>query len=323
VASPHAALVEVTRGSHVEARHWGSFVLLAADGRVEVAAGAVDTPVLARSSLKPLQAVALLEAGFAGPPDWIALACASHAGEPAHVAGVRAMLSATGLREDDLQCPPSLPLAEPALIAWVTGGGHPARVCHNCSGKHAAMLTATRVSGWPLPSYRDPAHPLQQAIRRRLSELCGEPAGAPEVDGCGAPAFAVSMVGLARAVAAIGTGSGGALVTVADAMRARPELVSESTGPHVELSRAVPGLVAKDGAEGMLAAALPDGRAFTAKFADGTDRGRPPLLAAVLRRWGFDGPVISRWASVPTLGAGRPVGAVRPTAELLALLDLA
>jgi L-asparaginase II len=285
-----------------------------------VSAGDVTTPVLARSSLKPLQAVTLLEAGFAGPPDSVALACASHDGEPAHVAGVRAMLGAAGLTEDDLQCPPALPLAEPALIDWVASGARAARVCHNCSGKHAAMLTAARVAGWPSATYRDPAHPLQVAIRERLGELSGEAVARVEVDGCGAPAFAISPVGLARAFARIATAASGPAAEVAAAMRAHPELVSGSRGAHVELCRAVAGLIAKDGAEGMLAAALPDGRALAAKFTDGTGRGRAPVLATVLRRWGVDGPAIGRWAAVPVLGGGEPVGEIRPSPDLLALL---
>ncbi len=320
MSEPAPVLIEATRGGFAEARHRGSLVLLAADGRVDASAGDVTAPVLARSSLKPLQAVALLEAGFAGPPDWVALACASHEGEPVHVAGVRAMLRGAGLTEPELQCPPALPLAEPALIDWVAADGRAARVCHNCSGKHAAMLTAARAARWPLATYRDPAHPLQIAIRDRLGELAGEAVSGVEIDGCGAPAFALSPVGLARAFAAVATASSGATAEVAAAMRAHPELVSGTYGPHVELSRGVAGLVAKDGAEGMLAAALPDGRALAVKFADGSGRGRPPLLAAVLRYWGFDGPAIDRWAAVPTLGGGEPVGEIRPSCELLALL---
>jgi L-asparaginase II len=313
-------LVEVTRGEYVEARHRGSVVLLGPDGRVDVAAGGVDAPLLVRSSLKPLQAVALMEAGFTGHPDWLALACASHDGEPIHLAGVRAMLSAAGLTEDNLQCPPSLPTAEAALVDWVSAGGRAARICHNCSGKHAAMLAVCQAAGWPVDSYRDPAHPLQAAVHARIAELTREPIGPPEVDGCGAPAFAVSLTGLARAFAAIATGTDGPTRDAANAMRAHPELVSGTAGAHVELSREVAVLVAKEGAEGAIAAALPDGRAFAAKFADGTGRGRPPLLAAVLRRWGFDGPAVRRWAAVPTLGGGTPVGVVAPSAELRDLL---
>ncbi len=320
MTDPPPVLVEVTRGRFVEARHPGSLVLLGADGRVEVSAGDVTTPVLARSSLKPLQAVALLEAGFGGPPAWVALACASHDGEPVHVAGVRSMLASAGLTEAHLQCPPGLPAAEPAVIDWVAAGGRAARVCHNCSGKHAAMLMAAQAAGWPVASYRDPTHPLQIAIRDRLGELAGEEVADVEIDGCGAPAFAVSLTALARAFAAIATATSGPAAEVAAATREHPELVSGTSGAHVELSRAVAGLVAKDGAEGMLAAALPDGRAVAAKFADGTGRGRPPLLAAVLRRWGFDGADVGRWAAVPTLGAGAPVGEIRASQELAALL---
>ena len=121
-----------------------------------------------------------------------------------------------------------------------------------------------------------------------------------------------SLTALARALAAIATATAGAAAEVAAATRAHPELVErDQRSVTRNCRRAVAGLVAKDGAEGVLAAALPDGRAVAAKFADGTGRGRPPLLAAVLRRWGFDGADVGRWAAVPTLGAGAPVGEIR------------
>src|SRR5689334_11673289 len=182
-------LLEVVRNGRVESEHRGRLVLLDPSGEAVVSDGPVDEPVLPRSSLKPLQAVALVEHGYPGRDGLLALAAASHDGEDVHIAGARAILAAAGLDEDALQCPRDLPSGREALLAWVGGGGGPARVCHNCSGKHAAMLATCVASGWPTESYRDPAHPLQQVIRSRLSSLAGAAVAGVAVDGCGAPAF--------------------------------------------------------------------------------------------------------------------------------------
>ena len=163
-----------------------------------------------RSSLKPLQAVALLECGFAGRDASLALAAASHDGEDVHVAGARATLAAAGLDESALQCPPDLPSGRDALLAWVGGGGRAARICHNCSGKHAAMLATCVAAGWPIDTYRSPDHPLQLAIRAGIESLCGEPVRGVAVDGCGAPAFAVSLLGWRGRSRALATAPDGA-----------------------------------------------------------------------------------------------------------------
>lgn len=311
-------LVHAVRNGYVESHHRGSIVVLA-PGRADRAAGPVDDPVFARSSLKPLQAVALIEAGFPGRAESLALACASHDGEPMHVEGARATLAAARLDESMLRCPPALPASEPALLAWVRGGGGPAPICHNCSGKHSAMLSTCVVAGWPVADYVDPAHPLQQAIRARIASLAG-PVSGVAVDGCGAPAFAVPLRGLAQAFAALAAASAGAPGLVAEAMCAHPQLIGGTVRAVSELMAAVPGLLAKEGAEGVWAAALPDGRAFAAKLADGGGRALPPILAAVLGSWGFDHPVIDKWAQPPVLGGGRPVGELRPAPDLVRLL---
>jgi L-asparaginase II len=311
-------LVHVVRNGYVESHHRGSIVVLTPGG-ADSAAGAVDDPVFARSSLKPLQAVAMVEAGFPGRDESLALACASHDGEPMHVDGARATLAAAGLDEGALRCPPALPQSESALLAWVRAGGGPASICHNCSGKHSAMVATCVAAGWPVDSYVDPAHPLQQAIRARIGALAG-PVAAVAVDGCGAPAFAVSLRGLAQAFASLATATADAPALVSEAMRAHPPLIGGSARAVSELMAAVPGLIAKEGAEGVWAAALPDGRAFASKLDDGSGRALPPILAAVLRSWGFDDPAIDRWALPPVLGGGRPVGELRPAPDLTALL---
>jgi L-asparaginase II len=309
-------LVDVFRGGRLESRHAGSFVLLDGHGEIEIAIGDVTSEILPRSSLKPLQATAMVEAGFPGREAELALAAASHDGEDVHRDGARAVLAAAGLSESALQCPPDLPGDRAALIEWVAAGGGPARICHNCSGKHAAMLSTCVAAGWPTDSYRDPDHPLQQAIASRIGELCGSPAGTPVVDGCGAPAFAVPLLGLARAFGRIATAESGAAATVAAAIRAHPRMIGGTGQAVTELLAAVPGLVAKGGAECVWGAALPDGRAFAAKVADGSPRAQPPVLAAALAYWGCSGETIEKWAATPVLGGGEPIGAITWSPEL-------
>lgn len=309
-------LVHVVRSGYRESRHRGSIVVT---GPAPASAGAVDDPVFARSSLKPLQAVAMVEAGFPGRDASLALACASHDGEPMHVDGARATLAAAGLSEEALRCPPALPDSEPAMLAWVRAGGHEAPICHNCSGKHSAMVATCVANGWPVADYLDPSHPLQQAIRARIETLAG-PVSGVAVDGCGAPAFSVTLRGLAAAFATLASASAGAPALVAAAMRAHPQLLAGTQRAGSELMASIPGLIAKEGAEGVWAAALPDGRAFASKIDDGGGRALPPVLAAVLRSWGFENPAVEKWMRPPVLGGGQPVGELHPAPDLTALL---
>jgi L-asparaginase II len=244
-------LVDVTRDGYLESWHTGALILLDPSGAVAVSTGSVDEPVFPRSSLKPLQAVAMLEAGFAGRDASLALAAASHDGESVHLAGARATLAAAGLDESALQCPPDLPSGRAALREWVEAGGQPAPICHNCSGKHAAMLATCVAADWPIDTYRSPDHPLQRAARARIESLCREPVGGVAVDGCGAPAFSVSLHGLARGFATLATSASGPPHGVAAAMRTFPRLIGGTGRAVSQLTAAVLGLVAKEGADGV------------------------------------------------------------------------
>ena len=299
-------VVEVVRNNFVESRHRGHVVALAADGGVVVEAGEVRAPMFARSSIKPLQATAMLEAGWAPADDaQIALACASHSGEPIHTDVVRRMLAAAGLDETALQNTPSLPLDTDAAHALIRAGADKDALHQNCSGKHAAMLATCVANGWPVATYRDPDHPLQQAIRGSVERLTGEAVTDTAVDGCGAPLFATSLIGLARSFAALATSRAAA------AMREHPELVGGSKRDVTDVMRAVPGLMAKDGAEGVYAAALADGRAAAVKVEDGGGRARGPLLAHALERLGVDPAALVALRTVRVLGHGEPVGELR------------
>jgi L-asparaginase II len=321
VSEPPVAL-EVVRGDLVESRHRAHLVLLDPAGAVEVECGDTRRPVYPRSSLKPLQAAAMVRAGFAGRGEQLALAAASHDGEPRHLAVVRSVLAAAGVNESQLQCPPALPRSASAMLAYVAAGGAAAALCHNCSGKHAAMLATCVAAGWDVATYREPHHPLQQRIRAEIEGFCGEPIVATSVDGCGAPAHALSLRGLADGFRRVATAGPGPAAEVREAMRAHPVLVGGTGRAVSELIAEVPGLVAKDGAEGVWAAALSDGRGFAAKVEDGAERALGPLLAAVLVHWGLDGDAVERWREVAVLGGGTTVGAIRCTPELRRLLDL-
>ncbi len=296
--SPHPVLVEVVRGALVESVHRGSVVVLAADGSVASALGTVDAPMYPRSCAKPLQASVLHHLGFDGPPEWLALAASSHSGEPRHVALVRQVLASAGLEEDALQCPPDLPWDRPLRTAG------PTRIEMNCSGKHAAMLTTCVAQGWPVETYLDPGHPLQAAVRDGIGALAGEPVPTVSVDGCGAPLVALTLTGLARAVQRMDA-------DLAAAMAAHPDVVG-GTGRRVSaLMQAAPGVVVKDGADGVYVLRLPDGRTAALKIDDGAARAADVAAGAVLRRLGRDVPV-----ETPVLGGGHPVGVVRPAAAL-------
>ncbi|MEU5530497.1 asparaginase [Micromonospora chersina] len=307
-------LAEVVRSGFVEGVHRGSVVVLDAAGAPVSGAGDVASPIFPRSSNKPMQAIGMLRAGLplTDPAD-VALAAASHAGEEFHVERATALLRGAGLTEEALHCPPDLPVGEAAREAVLRAGGGPTRTLMNCSGKHTAMLLTCLAAGWPLDGYWRPEHPLQQRLTAAIEEFTGEKAAAVGVDGCGAPVLAVSLTGLARAFLRLVSAEPGTVErTVADAMRAYPELVGGTQADDTRLMRGVPGLLAKVGAEGVIAAAVPGVGAVALKIDDGAGRPRMPVLVSALRRLGVEAPVLTEYAEIPLLGGGLPVGAVRP-----------
>jgi len=314
-----AVLAEIVRSGFVEGHHYGSVVALAADGSTAYAAGDVTSPVLPRSCNKPLQAVGMLRAGLDLDGELLAVACASHSGEPFHIDAVRRILAGAGLDESLLQTPPDFPLDEGSREAVVRAGGTRAPVMMNCSGKHAAMLATCVVNDWDLATYRKPEHPLQQAIIAAFSDLTGEPVTAIAVDGCGAPLLSASLTGLARGFAVVATATGGPEHRVAEAIRKHPTFVSGTTRDERALLTALPGAIGKAGAESCYAVALPDGRSFALKHDDGAPRARAVTMAALLERLGVDvedgvdTEAVRATGRAPVLGGGVPVGEVRAT----------
>ncbi|MFF4580149.1 asparaginase [Streptomyces sp. NPDC001373] len=313
----HAPVAHLMRGGVIEGVHYGSVVVLDSGGGVRSGIGDIEAACYPRSALKPVQAVAMVRAGLPLDGVLLSLAMGSHSGEQHHLAGTRLILELAGLTEDDLRNVPDLPYAPAVRDAWVREGRGPSRLAQNCSGKHAAMLYLCKLSGWPLETYLDADHPLQRMIAGVVEELTGQHIANVTVDGCGSPLFAVSLHGLARACARIATAAPGtAEHRVANALRVHPEMASGTGRDTAELMRAVPGLLAKDGFEGVQVAALTDGRAIAVKIADGADRARVAVTAAALARAGVEPRLLAGFAGEPVTGGGRTVGGVRTVAAL-------
>lgn len=307
-----ALLAELVRSGLVEGQHFGHAVIVDPAGGIDASWGDPQAVIFPRSANKPVQAAAMVLAGLQLAPRLLALAASSHSGEPDHLDGVRQILAGAGLVEGNLRTPPDYPLDPVERDAWVRANRNPVPVAMNCSGKHAAMLATCVVRDWSLPDYRSPEHPLQRAIAARLSALAGEPVQATGVDGCGAPVLALTVAGLARSLSAMAVAEqGSAEFEVAAAMRAHPRMVGGSRREVSALMDAVPGLLIKDGAEGVFAAALPDGQALAIKVLDGSERARLVVLADLLERMGVPGEPLAGYRQVPVYGGGEVVGSVR------------
>jgi L-asparaginase II len=300
-------LAQVVRGEAVESEHRGHVVVVGPDGAVRGLIGTAEAQIFARSSLKPLQAVAMVRAGLDVDEPQLALACASHNGSPEHLAVVRELLAGAGLDESHLQNTPDWPLDADEAFAARARGEQPSSLMQNCSGKHAAMLATCVAAGWDVEDYLSAEHPLQVLVRAMLEELTGVPVEVLTVDGCGAPLMSTTVVGLARAFGRLGAaGASGASspeARVARAMAGRPGLVGGRGRDVTAFMAAVEGLVAKDGAEGVYAAGLGDGTGFALKVADGAARPRAAVLAAAL-----DGVLRPAVAAADVLDAVAEVG---------------
>jgi L-asparaginase II len=297
-------LAEVTRSGVVESVHAGHMVLLNADGTILFQKGDPTLNIYARSSLKSIQASAMVRAGLDIEPRLLALVCASHAGTAIHQTATKSILAKAGLDEHSLQCILDRPLDEELRRT-----SEPTRLAMNCSGKHAGMLATCVINGWPIDSYLDPTHPLQLAIRAEVEQMSGESVAGVSVDGCGAPLFLFSLLGLARAIRNLTISTDLVHQEVAQACRDFPEMVSGPGRLATRMMQNIPGLFMKDGAEAVNVASLADGRTLAIKISDGTARAMPAITAAALAQFGID----AQEVPVNTLGAGLPVGTIRAT----------
>jgi L-asparaginase II len=297
-------LAEVTRSGVVESVHAGHVVLLNADGSILFQKGDPTLNIYSRSSLKSIQASAMVRAGLDIEPRLLALVCASHSGTPMHQQGALAILAKVGLDEHSLQCVLDRPLDEELRRI-----SEPTRLAMNCSGKHAGMLATCVINGWPTESYLDPSHPLQLAIKGEVEQMSGEEVVVTSVDGCGAPLFLFSLLGLARAIRNLTISADPVHQSVAQACRDFPEMVAGPGRLGTRMMQNIPGLFMKEGAEAVNVASLPDGRTLAIKISDGNQRAMPAITAAALAKFGVD----AKEGPIHTLGAGVPVGSIRAT----------
>jgi L-asparaginase II len=300
-------LAELTRNGLVESRHAGHLVILNADGSIDLSKGDINAPVFPRSSVKVIQASAMVRSGLKLPPEQLALVCSSHSGSALHQDTVLKILSSANLTESDLQCAFDKPLGEKERIAW--GAKEATRLAMNCSGKHAGMLATCVAAGWDTKSYLNLDHPLQLAYLKELEELAGEKVSNSTFDGCGAPLFAISLLGLAKAIQKVTLSKDPVHTEIMNACRANPAMMTGEDRKETKLMKQVAGLFMKDGAEGVEVMSLPDGRTAVLKISDGSPRAIQTIAGAILKRWGIDVAI----EQVPTYAAGNVVGGIRAT----------
>lgn len=269
------------------------------DGRLVLAVGEPERAIYPRSAVKPLQAVALVESGAAAAfgvnAAELALACASHAGEPVHIERVAAWLARLGCDARALACGPHPPLHMPSAEALIRAGAPASRLHNNCSGKHAGMLTLARHLGAPLAGYEAPDHPVQRAIRAVLADFTdGQLVEPPAIDGCGVPTWAMPLRALATAFARFASPDrlsprrAAACAAIARAMREEPLMVAGQGRLGTLLLARGEGLIAKTGAEGVYAAArLGSGLGLALKVEDGAARAAEVALLAALEALGW------------------------------------
>ncbi len=332
LTNPNPILVEITRGSLVESVHRGAIAIANSGGKIVRSWGDIEALAYPRSSLKPIQALPLVESGaaeaFGLGDEEVALACASHSGEPMHTGRVAAWLSRIGCDVSDLACGPHPARYEPVWEAMVKAGEAPTRLHNNCSGKHAGFLTVARHWNVAVAGYEKRDHPVQCAVADVLGELSGFSELPWGIDGCAALNFALPISAFARALAKLAAPDGlppsraRAARRIVRAMTDHPELVAGTGRACTLLMHAARGRVAvKAGAEGYFAAIVPEGGLGIAlKIDDGAGRAAETAMAAVLDGLGFldvDGPAQSILRAPVTNTRNATVGERRPAPALI------
>jgi len=328
-------LVEVTRGNGVESRHRGAIAVIDGAGLVVASMGDIETAIFPRSAIKPLQALALVESGAADHFNLddaeLALACASHSGEPAQVDKVNGWLARLGLGIDDLECGAHGPRHDADTAAMVRTGQTPDRSYNNCSGKHAGFLSTALHMNEPTRGYAKADHPVQQRLKAILEDLgaCDLSSTPHGIDGCGIPVIAMPLVAMARALSRMANPAGLPVLRatasgrILSAMTRCPEMVGGTGRFDTRMMAAGRGaVVVKTGAEGVYAGILPRlGLGIALKIDDGATRAAETAMAAMLKHFGaLDGGVMAPVADLlePVIAnaAGEPVGSVRWVGDL-------
>jgi L-asparaginase II len=331
-------LIEVTRGDFVESRHRGAIAIHDFEGRPVLELGDVGQAVFPRSSVKSMQALCLIETGAADALGFddadLALACASHVGEPAHVERAAAMLAKAGLDETALECGSHWPSDQASQIALARGGGTPNQLHNNCSGKHSGFLGVCVHCGMDHHGYVGFGHPFQQMIRETLQDVTcvAHDAANAAIDGCAIPTYAVPLESLASGFSRMGSGRGLSADRAAAAKRLmgaamrNPFYISGTGKPDTVMMEAAPGRIfAKGGAEGVFCAVVPErGLAIAVKCDDGAVRGAETIGANVLATlFAEEADVTARLEEVARAAIlnrnGVIVGGLRPAAMLVEL----
>ena len=297
-------LAKVTRGDLVESLHLGHLIVLNADGSTYLSKGSPELPIYPRSAIKSLQAAAMLKAGLKVEENELAIICASHSGSQSHIDLATKMLTSRGLSTSQLKNAVDKPIGEKEKISW--GDTAPSQLAQNCSGKHAGMLITCQENGWDMNTYLELDHPLQETIKNEIEELSGEKVSATSVDGCGAPLFAISLIGLARAILNLVKSKDAPYQQIVSACTKYPELVAGDGRLTTRMMQAIPGLFMKEGAEGVQICALSDGRVIAIKISDGSWRPVAPIIMEVFKRWGVAMPD----ESVKIYGGASVIGTV-------------
>lgn len=300
-----APVAALDRAGLVESWHYGMAAVVGPDGQLRANLGSADRAFYPRSAVKPLQAVAMRRAGLHLTGAQLAISVASHHGTEAHTNLVSQVLAGAGLTEADLQCPVAWPGNPDARSAAQSQ----TRLAFNCSGKHAGFLATCVAAGWDTKTYLQFEHPLQVSIRQALEEYSGEPINFTTVDGCGAPLHVMTVAGLARAMSRLALNDG----EICDAMVQNAWAVGDATTPDALLMSE--GLIAKLGAEGVMAVTTVDGWGACVKIADGSHRASALVAAKLLHQVGaISGAQLTRLnekLAVLSLGGATELGRLR------------
>ena len=302
-------LAEYVRDGVVESEHLGHLIALGANGEAVLIKGDPNALIYPRSAIKSIQASAMVRAGLSRTINQearvLALISGSHSGSKTHQDGALEILKIAGLTESDLKCVVDRPIGVEERKEW--GDKEPTRLAMNCSGKHAGMLATCAANKWPIENYLDPTHPLQVAIREELEMLAGERVAKISTDGCGAPLFLLSMIGLTKAFHNFAKSKDQIHQQVIAACMANPVMVAGIGRGDTELMKQVPGLFMKIGAEGVQSAFFKDGSTVVFKVIDGGDRAHQVILQAAFAKLGVNFEV----KTPEVLGGGRVIGQIR------------
>jgi L-asparaginase II len=312
--SDGVVLAELTRDGITESLHHGVLSVVDRNGKILLERGNSAAVVYPRSTLKPLQAAAVLSTGVKLTPLEIALATASHSGSLEHRGAVTDFLHRHGFDDSDLKCPVDWPLGPRERAELAASGGVASRVAMNCSGKHASFLAASAHQSFDTADYLEPEHPLQSLIVRSIEEWTGEKISFSSTDGCGAPLHALSLRGLATGIARLSLGETEESAALLAAVQANAWAV-DGIGRANTVTIETIGGIAKIGAEGLVVIATPEGVAVAVKIMDGSMRATTPAALEALLLVGaitaHQRDTINSVVAEPVTGGGRIIGGLK------------